>query len=113
MKFAIRRTSEWEDRISPCEGAVQLPYIRIDERTVNDPMKNKYIGEDWYKEGTNHRVENGHIKRDFEEKCWFIEIETLEDLMNLRNREGQPLIIDSSNNNPNIPQIEIYDNYRE
>lgn len=111
MQFGIRRTSIWGDEC-PYKHAYQASYVRIDERTVDDPMKNKYIGEDWYKEGKNHRVENGHIKRDFEDKHWFIDIESLEDLMELYEREGQ-LIIESVYGNPNIPCIEIYDNYRE
>lgn len=111
MKFGIRRTSEWGDA-SPYKHAVKLPYTRIDERTVNDPMKNKYIGKDWYKDGTNHRVENGHIKRDFQDECWFIEIDSLEDLINIYKQEGQ-LVITEVYGNPTIPCIEIYDNYRE
>jgi hypothetical protein len=39
----------------------------------------------WYAEGANHRVENGHIRRDMplashQQFCWIVELETLEAL---------------------------------
>lgn len=58
--------------------------IRIEERVIDDPSKfgssNVYDREHWYLDGKNHRLEHGHIKRDFDEEFYVIEINTLEDL---------------------------------
>jgi hypothetical protein len=61
----------------------------------------------------NHRVVDGYIKRDFEEEAWFIDIETLEDLIKLQNEVKQELIIGKCFWNDEIQSIEIYDDYRE
>jgi len=57
-------------------------------------------------------VENGHIKRDFEEEGWFVEISTLSQLLEFEDENGE-IIIKKSTDNPAIPEIEIYDDYRE
>lgn len=111
MKFLVSRTSIWDDEKSPYEKAYKDKYIRVDTRTVDDPKKLK-IKEDWYSEGENHRVENGYIKRDFESTAWFVDISTLEDLIKLKNEVGD-LVIQSSFQNEDLTEIEIYDGYRE
>jgi hypothetical protein len=110
MEFIIFRTSRDG---KPCEEAVLKNYMRVDERSIDDPSK--FITEEktsWYLHGTNHRAENGHIKRDFQAQEWFVEIYTLTDLINLNNKYGA-LIIENSINNSSIKSIEIYDSYRE
>jgi len=108
----IDRTSGYDDK--PCEEAYLDKYIYTDERQINDPSKFYYKEnkENWYKEGKNHRVEDGHIKRDFENEAYFININSLEELNELSNKYGE-LVISSSFGNKNIPSIEIYDDYRE
>ena len=66
MKYIVTRTSCLGYDQKPCEEAVKEILTDVDERTIDDPMKNKLIGERWYTEEGyfNHRVENGHIKRD-------------------------------------------------
>lgn len=77
---------DWEDFSSdapPCEGVVDLPCIRVDERIKDDPAKIEfYKGKTdwWYKQGRNHRVEDGRIKRDFDDRAWYVEIDSLEAL---------------------------------
>lgn len=110
MEFMVRRTSEHDSK--PCKEAYQKSYTRIDERTVNDPMKNPHIGAEWYTKGSNHRVERGHIKRDFEATGWFIQFDTLDDLMKFGEKYGS-LVIEPCWDNPSITQVEIYDYYRE
>lgn len=49
-------------------------------------------------------------------KDWFIELNTLEDLLNLKEEVGEPVIIDDFWKDDNIGvkySIEIYDDYRE
>ena len=111
MKFRVTRTSMYDDDNAPCEEAIKELCIRIDERNVDDPMKNKYIGIKWYEEGSNHRVENGHIKRDFVDYAWFIEINSLKQLLEMKIKYGDIMISNSRLDEPHI--IEIYDSWRK
>ena len=115
MKFLIRKTSGYDD-IKPHEKAYEDTYIAIDERVVDSPEKLNFPNavKNWYGEGKNHRVENGHIKRDLEgRKAWFIDINTLEELINLQREIDCELVIGDYYDNHNITFIEIYDSYRE
>lgn len=117
MKFRIDRTSGYEENEAPCDGAFQDTYARVDIRTVCDPAK-IYRRETqntdwWYKEGLNHRVLNGNIARDYPgEVGWFMNIDSLEDLLRFADKYGE-LIIGRSYGDPNLCSIEIYDTYRE
>lgn len=98
----------------PCEEAYKKTYLSIDERTTDDPSKipaNRF-GKTWFDEGTNHRIEDGRIKRDFEREAYFIQINTLEDLIKFKDIRGE-LILSTAYDNPRINSIEIYDDYRE
>ena len=116
MKFMVRRTSTHGDG-KPCKEAFEEEYVYIDERTIGDPRKIP-VGEGcddtswWYDEGKNHRVEKGRIRRDFVETGWFIELDSLSKLLAFIDKRGE-VIIGESWNNPEIYQIEIYDDYRE
>lgn len=112
MKFEINRTSEYGKK--PCEEAVKSTIVNVDIRTVDNPEKLKCMSvEDWYNDGTNHRVINGEIARDFENKdCYTVEINTIEQLIELNNKYGE-LIIRKSYIDDETPAIEIYDDYRE
>lgn len=119
MKYIVSRTSQWDDEIKPCEESFKSSYIRIDERNTDDPVKiGRYKGnkelanKDWYGEGKNHRVENGHIKRDYNDETWFVEINDLQQLNEFIDKYGD-IVIQKSYNNPEIFEIEIYDDYRE
>jgi len=116
VKFVVTRTSlhlhSGDIEGKPDECCFSDDFIRIDERAVSDPMRNKYIGPAWYKRGENHRVENGHIKRDFKEKNWFVEISKLEELLKFVEQKGA-IVLQKCNSNKDIFEIEIYDDYRE
>lgn len=112
MKFKISRTSTCCNQ--PCIEAKKEKCMRVDERTVDSPDKLNVENdrENWFKKGTNHRIENGHIKRDIEDEDWFIEVNTLKDLIKFQEKYGD-IIIYQSWMNKNIKEIEIYDDYRE
>lgn len=81
MKFRIDLTGNYD---RPCDRAVQETYDRRDERSVADPKEVPYYkGQSawWYAEGSNHRVEGGHIVRDMPDQGWFLELDTLEALL--------------------------------
>lgn len=113
MKYIITRASDWNDK-QPCDNAIQEDVLCIDERTVDDPMKNPHIGEKWYSDFGyfNHRVENGHIKRDYYRKVWTMEINTLEELHKFMEKEGE-IIIGLDYWGSKLPHITIYDDYVE
>ena len=113
MKYKVSRTSDWSAN-KPCEEAFEDSYIQIDERIVDSPEKLnvKSDRDEWYNNGTNHRMENGHIKRDFESRGWFVNIETLEDLNKFVDKYGN-IVFQKSSDNSDIKEVEIYDDYRE
>jgi hypothetical protein len=115
MKFVVSRTSDMLREGQPCKEAVKLPYLRIDERSVDDPKKIAFYGhkdEWWFSEGKNHRVEHGHIKRDYDAEAWFLEINSLDELMKFQEKYGQ-IVIQRYMFNHDILELEIYDSYRE
>ena len=119
MLFEITRTSSWNEENPPCDGCIRIKVTRVDIRTLGsaeefDRRYSKTQGT-WYSIGKNHRFSrNGYIARDLGEyDSWGIEINTLEELMELKNRVGSELVIGSSYYNPEFPMIEIYDDYRE
>ena len=120
MKFIVSKTSAsiWNDE-NPCDEAYKDSYIRVDERVKSRPEDIPYFQEhperikaEWYDGGFNHRVENGHIKRDFVEEGWFVEIATLLKFIQFSNNNG-PIIIRKFYHNASITEIEIYDDFRE
>lgn len=108
--FLVSRTSIYDDDVKPCDEAVEIYVKNIDSRAVDDPSKLvwKPTADTWYDTGTNHRVENGKIKRDFgERKEWAIKTNNIFDFV---KKYGSCIInIDVDGFNT----IEIYDDYRE
>ena len=104
------RTSIWNDG-KPCDEAFQILVVNTDVRTVDDPKKipsNRGTDGDWYKIGTNHRVENGMIRRDLAPRLqWAVEVS---DINAFVERHG-PCVLERDNNG--FFTIEIYDAYRE
>lgn len=116
MKFTISRTSNWDNE-NPCEEATPYEVIRVDVRTFKTPeefdKKLAYREGKWLEKGTNHRVINGCIARDVgTERCWAIEVNSLEDLIALYHKYGS-LVIETNMWDRETPNIEIYDDYRE
>ncbi len=63
-------------------------------------------------EATPYEVKNNVIKNGETEKCWAIEINSLEDLIALYRKYGE-LVIQTNMWDRETPEIEIYDDYRE
>ena len=119
MLFEVTRTSSWKEENPPCDGCVPIKITIVETCTLGsaeefDRRHGKTRGK-WFSIGTNHRFnKDGYITRDLGEyDSWGIEINTLEELMELKNRVGEELVIGRSWNNPEMPMIEIYDDYRE
>lgn len=111
MEYRVRRTSEWNSDVPPCEGAFKKSVVRVDMRNTDDPKKipvNKGNDGDWYTRGTNHRVENGCICRDmgfYDE--WRIEIADILQFVKMHGTCVVEIHFDGT------PSVEIYDDYRE
>ena len=119
MLFEIIRTSSWDHDNPPCDGCIPIKITKVETRTLGsaeefDARFGKREGK-WFSVGSNHRFNSkGYITRDIgENDSWGIEINTLEELMKLKNRVGEELVIGNSWHNPEFPIIEIYDDYRE
>lgn len=72
--------------LRPCDCAIRVDFMRIDEREADDPKKipcNRGTDGDWYLRGVDHRVENGRIRRDFREERWAINREDIETIVRL------------------------------
>ncbi|MFC2796713.1 MAG: hypothetical protein ACFN4N_03425 [Streptococcus sp.] len=69
----------------------------------------------WFSKGVNHKISKGQIQREIPNGAegHFIEINSIEELLEFRKKVGNELIITSAPNNESIPAIEIYNYYRE
>lgn len=118
MLFQVTRTSLWGDT-KPLNNCIPIKLKNVDIRTLRSPEEfderlAKYEGK-WLNVGTNHRInQKGYITRDmgFVEK-WGIEINSLEELMTLKDMVGHDLVLTTSHIDKETPEIEIYDDYRE
>ena len=117
MEFLLTATSGPVDRYS--DKVTLKKYAEVEVRTVKtfsefDDSYGKREGK-WLSKGVNHKEANGRIQREFplESEGYFIEINTLEELENLRLECGEELVLTTSPDYQDIPCIEIYNGYRE
>lgn len=110
--MVVRRTSSYDG--SPCDEAEMQTYTYVDRRTVDDPNKLRMGAESWHKDGTNHRVENGHICRDFPGRNrWVVLIPDSEALESFIDKYGEVIISKNKDGSVICYEIEIYDDYME
>lgn len=108
MLFQVKRVSDQDDNISPCDEGVERKITCVD-------YVRKIVNKDrWYSMGSNHRKNaDGTFSRDIGECTgFFVEINTIEELWNFQEKYGE-LIIGKSPMNERIPLITIYDDYIE
>lgn len=119
MKFLISRASEWNDTTQPCKEAVFERCLRRDERIVSTPeeLNFKSDRDNWYKEGFDHGVVDGHIVRYFETERWFIELNTIEEMMEFHKKYGTYIVEESWDicdlDKNKFMSLKIYDYYIE
>ena len=117
MEFLLTRTSGWVENQIP--NAVIKKYTKIEVRYCStfeefDERFSRIEG-NWLSKGVNHKMSKGRIQREFPSGAegHFIEINSIEELLEFHKKVGSELIITSATNNESIPAIEIYNNYRE
>lgn len=101
--YLVSRTSCWEGK--PCEEAYEVEIMHVGRRNCDDPNN---VPDDWYKRGSNHRVENGSICRDLGWlRRWVVQVN---DVMDFVDNHGCCVV---SRDSEGFATIEIYDDYRE
>ena len=113
MKFIITRTSDYQKKKPPTENATYEEYETVDMVILKDEKeRDAYIEtKGWKNEGYGHKkVSKTRAQRTLKLKDWFIEVETLDDLLKLMEKEGELII---GQYGRKYPYIEIYDYYRE
>lgn len=117
MEFLLTSTSGWVENRIP--NAVIKKYTKIEVRTCStfeefDKRFSRTEGT-WLSKGVNHKTSKGRIKREFPNGAegHFIEINSIEELLEFQKEVRSELIITLATDNESIPAIEIYNNYRE
>lgn len=90
----------------PVPGARKEEVVQVDLRTVSasEHLRNTHH---WYESGTNHRLIDGCIARDFTDERWVIEID---DLVGFIKEHGSCIVSVDPNG---MLDIKIYDDYVE
>ena len=114
MKFKISRTSLHCYEGKPIKEAIEKESTYIDIRTCKEFKEILGIDPEWLKVGTNHRKEDGYIKRDLDKRnIWTIKIDNLKQLIDLVDKYGS-IVIEPIEDETNYNyKIEIYDDWRE
>ena len=117
MEFLLTSTSGGVENRIP--NAVIKKYTKIEVRRFSsfeefDKRLSRMEG-NWLSKGVNHKTSKGRIQREFPNGAegHFIEINSIEELLEFQRKVGSELIITSANHNESIPAIEIYNGYRE
>ena len=107
--FIVSRASNGIEK--PCNEAVQFEEIYTDIRVVGSPDElGCMTSEQWYSEGSNHRIINGKIARDtVYNKEWAVKLATLESLMDFIKKYGECVVYYDRE----YQYIKIYDDYIE
>ena len=113
MKFVVGFSGEGDSALE--KRMVREMVGRIDERNCGDPSEfySQDLRESWYREGENHRVVNGLVRRDMPDEVWLVDFGSIEDLMEYVNQKG--LCVISPADRPfywSVPSIEpLTDHY--
>lgn len=114
MKFLVKKTSCWCSDNCPMTGAVKEQYDGIERRACSEEEFNKCFSSReglWRSKGVEHSTYDGGIQRrhPMSETGWFLEIESLDALKSFCENVKYDIIVSFDQ----IPEIEIYDDYRE
>ena len=117
MEFLLTSTSGWVENQIP--NAVIKKYKKVEVRGFSSfeefDKRLSWMEGNWLSKGVNHKTSKGRIQREFPNGAegHFIEINSIEELLEFQRKVGSELIITSATNNESIPAIEIYNYYRE
>lgn len=116
MRFEVHRTSQYDSDTAPCAGAFRGTYEYWDRRTCKTPEEYDArlgLDEPWHSKGTKHQKDGDGIKRAMGPRdCWYVELDSFDDLLAFAAEYGE-LVLGHALGSPDVPSIEIYDDYRE
>ena len=117
MEFLLTSTSGGVENQIP--NTVIKKYTKREVRTCSTfeefDKRFSWMEGTWLSKGVNHETSKGRIQREFPNgsEGHFIEIDSIEELLELQKEVRSELIITSASDNESIPAIEIYNSYRE
>ena len=117
MEFLLTSTTGYVESRIP--NAIIKKYKKVEVRGFSsfeefDKRLSRMEG-NWLSKGVNHKISKGRIQREFPNGAegHFIEINSIEELLEFQRKVGSELIFTSAFDNESIPAIEIYNYYRE
>ena len=117
MEFLLTSTAGYVENRIP--NVVIKKYKKVEVRGFSsfeefDKRLSRIEG-NWLSKGVNHKASKGQIQREFPNGAegHFIEINSIEELLEFQREVRSELIITSATDNWSIPAIEIYNYYRE
>lgn len=115
MKFIISRTSNYNREVSPCDGCKQELVPNYDRRTFKSPEQHdRLLREAWLSRGTEHTVTERGIQRRLDDvSVWTKEFSSLDELTAFLFSYSEVVVIAECYLSNGMPEIEIYDCYRE
>ena len=108
MEFLIHRTSDYKEKQSPCEKAILKDFVCTQKSRKSYYDKKPEKLSEWLSEGCNHRGDGEFLKREMPAVGWFITLNTLEELLELRKQCGSRLII-NGDGLYGVQSIDVYD----
>lgn len=117
MEFLLTSAIGWVENQIP--NAIIKKYKKVEVRGFSSfeefDKRLSWMEGNWLSKGVNHKTSKGRIQREFPNGAegHFIEINSIEELLEFQRKVGSKLIITSATNNESIPAIEIYNYYRE
>ena len=117
MEFLLTSTSGSVENNIPNTVIKKYTIVEVRYCSTFEEFDKRYsrMEGSWLSKGVNHKVSKGRIQREFPNGAegHFIEINSIEELLEFHRKVGNELIITSAFNNESIPAIEIYNYYRE
>lgn len=112
MKFICKRTSEYREG-KPCDEALPEVVITYDCRTLPKEQMAKEHKDERFLKYENFILSDGRngCRRKMEEDAYTVEIDNLEQLMDFVRKHGD--IVIQKHDDYDLPEIEIYDTWRE
>lgn len=117
MEFLLTSTSGGVEKQIP--NTTIKKYTKIEVRVFSsfEEFDKRFSWREgtWLSKGVNHKMSKDRIQREFPNGAegHFIEINSIEELLEFQREVRSELIITSATDNWSIPAIEIYDDYRE
>ena len=117
MEFLLTSTSGEVEKQIP--NTTIKKYTKIEVRNFSSfeeyDKRFSWMKGNWLSKGVNHKTSKGRIQREFPNGAegHFIEINSIEELLEFQRKVESELIIASATYNETIPAIEIYNSYRE